>query len=87
MQLGNINIFGPEKNKDNISDINKDTFVPIGDEFINSIINSFINNQNDSLIINLLNHQESVTWKVNRHTRELELVWTMRLKVQYHHRP
>ena len=28
-KLGNINIFGPEKNKDNISDMNKDTFVPI----------------------------------------------------------
>ena len=46
-KLRNINIFGSEKNNDNISDERNDRFVPIGDEFINNLLNGFRNNQTD----------------------------------------
>ena len=65
-KLGNINIFGPEKNKDNISDMNKDTFVPIGDEFINSIINSFRNNQNEKSSDDWFNNDQTFYEQLKR---------------------
>ena len=65
-KLGNINIFGPEKNKDNVSDMNKDTFVPIGDEFINSIINSFRNNQNEKSSDDWFNNDQTFYEQLKR---------------------
>ena len=46
--------------------MNKDTFVPIGDEFINSIINSFRNNQNEKSSDDWFNNDQTFYEQLKR---------------------